>query len=812
MMPYTMENPPDWLKRLPRGAVRIGIDVYNRVLDDSGDKERARKAAWAAIKAKYKKDDDKWRAKQTAAGRERPGIIHFQAARQADDTGLVWEVVLIAPGLSASWPRFYWSEEVLAAAVGVFAGVDINAYELTADFFTHLPIPDINQLENVKRFLAAKKVGWVEKTWYEPGVGIKAEIRFAKSQAWLPEMLADGIAAGKDDILGLSIDSRIKGVDILVDDMTVVWVTEIVSCSSVDVVTHPAAGGRFLRAVAALSDNINQGGKPMNWKDRLIALIAQARADLLDGKDRAALTDEEVVALAQMAMEEPQSAKRKEPGKKDPADPKHAAQGLSLEQVQEKIAEALAGYRAESEARAACARTLGTTLAASGLPEMAAARVRSQFDGKLFEPAELDAAVKAEKDYLAQLAQPKLDLPDQTRAVVGIGTIERARMAVDRMFGLTEADMKTLAAATRLDNKPLFEDLRAAQAIEGYSDVPAFSGLREMYEFFTGDPEVTGVFNRAGLPAELRASQDINSGTFTYVLGNTLARRFVRDYREVNYLEDLLISVRKPVRDFRQQEAVMVGYFPDLATVDPETGDYQEISSVTDEESTYSLAQKGNLLTFSRKTIINDDVTLILRLVGRLGRSARRTHGKYVWNFFSSNATCSDTTAWFTSGHGNYTTSALAWATAIAAYKALAKMTEKDSGERIGLLDDPSIKPVLVGPIDLMETVQQIAEDDHYYATNDLTDKTRNPLYGKIKGQTVTLLTDTNNWGLLMPPDVVDMVEMGYLNGHQDPEMFVADSPQAEQVFVADKVRYKIRHEYAGALVDFASGYGGVVA
>ena len=41
--------------------------------------------------------------------------------------------------------------------------------------------------------------------------------------------------------------------------------------------------------------------------------------------------------------------------------------------------------------------------------------------------------------------------------------------------------------------------------------------------------------------------------------------------------------------------------------------------------------------------------------------------------------------------------------------------------------------------------------------------------------------------------------------------MFVADSPQSEQVFVADKIRHKIRHEYAGAVVAYQSGYKAVV-
>ena len=170
---------------------------------------------------------------------------------------------------------------------------------------------------------------------------------------------------------------------------------------------------------------------------------------------------------------------------------------------------------------------------------------------------------------------------------MGIGTIERAQMAVDRMFNLTGEDMLAMSRMERLDHQPFFDDpiLRSKQDLEGFDDVPTFSGLREMYDFFTGDHEVTGRFNRKNLPPDMRSSMDITSATFSYILGNTMGRRLVKDYREINYQEALLISTRKPAKDFRQQEAVNVGYFGDLDTVDPETADYEEIAAVTDEES-----------------------------------------------------------------------------------------------------------------------------------------------------------------------------------------------------------------------------------
>jgi hypothetical protein len=568
----------------------------------------------------------------------------------------------------------------------------------------------------------------------------------------------------------------------VVDGKPVFKVLKFVAADSVDIVTRPAAGGKFNRAVASMPA---QNKEAQTMKKTLWDLIAKLRPDLLKGKVFDTITDQDVEAIAKMAMEPATGG-----GGQDPTDSKTVAE----------LKNEVAVLR--------CGMALDRALAASELPEIAQTRIRATFAGKAFKDEDLTRAIADEKDYLAKInTQADPDPVSSSGIRVGLGTYERACMAVDRLFGLTAADLTALAAHRRLDNQPFFEDVRSAQDIGDYDKIPGFTGLREMYTFFTGDREVNGRFDRKNLPAELRSRMDVTSATFTYVLGNTLGRRLVALYKDFKYREELLISIRKAVKDFRTQEAVLVGGFGDVATVDPESGDYAEISGVTDEESTYTLGQKGNLLTITRKTIINDDISIVQRLIAGLARALRRTHAKYVWSFFIDNATCSDGTAWFTGGHGNLGATALSHATALVAYLALAGMTEKDSDEPLGLLDDPDVKPALVGPMALLATIEQIANEEFYYSSNDLTTKVPNALKGKVIPVPFSLLTDANDWGMILPPSVADCVEMGYLNGRQEPEMFVADSPQSEQVFVADKIRHKVRHEYAGAQIDYRSGY-----
>jgi len=705
---------------------------------------------------------------------------------QKDPEGAEWEVTICEPGFSKHHPPWYLAEDVLREAADLFEGVDVNLYELPEA--THVP----DTLFDIKRLLAKNKVGWIDNVRYVAGEGLKGVLHFLDSAKWLGRNLVEGIKKAVP-IYGLSYDCPVRAKKDVIDGQLALVVKKFLAADSVDIVTRPAAGGKFIRAVASRQAQTQKRRRIMD-REQLLALIKEKRPDLLEGKELDSITDEEVIGLARMAMEP--SAQ----GQGGAGDPSGGGGGEPAYATKEE----LDLWR--------CEMSLSNKLEASDLPEPARERIRAVFGGKVFKAEDLDKAIADEKDYLAKMAQSagreEGMVIASTRITGGLRSFEKIQMACDRMFGLSQEDMKFAVGHRTLENKPFFEDLeaRSKQDYEEYDDVPAFSSIREMYTLLTGDPDVSGRFNRRKLPAELRAMADITSATFSYVLGNTLGRRLVRSYRKMDFKEDLLISIRKTVKDFRQQEAVLVGGFPDIATVDPEAADYQEIASVSDEESTYTVGAKGNLLTITRKTIINDDISLIQRLVDGFARAFARTHGKYVWNFFINNSNCTDGTAWFTSSHGNLGSSALSHSTAYTAWKFLAKTTEKDSGERIGLIDG-SFKLNLVGPPDIKNLMSRIAHEEFYYSSDDLTTKLPNPLYEEVEDHVIALLTDTDDWGLLLPPDVIDTIEIGYLNGREEPEFFVADSPQSEQVFVADKIRHKGRHEYAGAVIDYRSGY-----
>ena len=77
--------------------------------------------------------------------------------------------------------------------------------------------------------------------------------------------------------------------------------------------------------------------------------------------------------------------------------------------------------------------------------------------------------------------------------------------------------------------------------------------------------------------------------------------------------------------------------------------------------------------------------------------------------------------------------------------------------------------------------------------------------------QSPFLRGDENNYYISAKTSDVEGVEIGFLNGKEEPEILVQDQPTVGNVFTHDTIRYKVRHEYGGAVVDFRAFAGSIV-
>ena len=71
--------------------------------------------------------------------------------------------------------------------------------------------------------------------------------------------------------------------------------------------------------------------------------------------------------------------------------------------------------------------------------------------------------------------------------------------------------------------------------------------------------------------------------------------------------------------------------------------------------------------------------------------------------------------------------------------------------------------------------------------------------------------TDTNNWFLAASPQDIVGLEVSFLDGKEEPELYVQDQETVGSVFTNDKITFKMRHIYGGAILDYRAFDGSIV-
>jgi hypothetical protein len=681
-------------------------------------------------------------------------ILAAAGASSDPDYGYKWRVQVVEYGLGKDG-RINWPKGPLVAALSLYDGAKVFALNESQHLASQKPFG-----KSVREL-----VGWL-KDPVDTGTGIEADFYILKSAGWLRDGLVDSHERGNPTLFGLSHDVSAKAVTKVVAGKKVKEPVEIMAVE-VDVVYDPTNNGKFIRLAAAHAP----GEESVMNRERLLAALKSARPDLFAKVNRETVTEEELLGL----LSQPPAAN---PGAGDDLDGKiqaavkTAVEAMGTPGVQSKDLEKVQLL--------AAGMTLDKELTASKLPESTQAKLRKRFENKVFELTDLQAAIKEEKEDIDKLLGSGNVTGAGGTIRAGRDSTEKLQAAVDSLFGV--------------------------QVGEQFRDIPAFRSLRAAYVEITGDTEVRGYLD-PNAPQRLQAA--FGSATFAYVLGNTLYRRMIQDYREIpDYGISRIVGPNiRNARDFRTMESVRIGYYGDLPDVGTEVEAYPNLGELSDEKIDYALNQKGGIISITRVMIINDDMRAVTKIISRLPRAARRTLAKRCWNKFIDNATYEgDSKAIFHADHGNLGSTAYAIASALAAKVAMAKMTEPGSGERLQL------RPVTVAfPSDLYGTVKALNEWQP--ATDDLTEA--NPMYGFFKPEGMVecpFMTDTNDWMMFADPNEVEILELAFLNGQQEPEMFVADVPTTGNMFVRDQVDYKIRHEYECELPDYRGAYKAVVA
>lgn len=424
--------------------------------------------------------------------------------------------------------------------------------------------------------------------------------------------------------------------------------------------------------------------------------------------------------------------------------------------------------------------------------------------------ADARAAVHASK--LPQIAKDRL----LTRFAEAVGieelTADKVKAAIEGEAAYGNS-FRESAPVTGLGAVSVESGETQAQAVDrmlddlltGKRGQGVVTSLREAYIQITGDTKVTGLvrdcdFGRLREAAGDNFREAVSAATFADILGNSITRRMLQLYQTNPLYSDWrdLVDV-VPVNDFRSQERTRVGGYGNLPAV-AENGPYTALTTPDDEKATYTLSKRGGTETISLEAIANDDVGLFRRLPQLLSNAAARTLYEFILDFLSTNANIYDGTALFVAGHANLGTAALDATAFAAARLRMQKQAELTSGKRLGLL----LKHLYV-PADM----EQLAYDLFVRATNNDETFVQSQ---KPKVHVVPYWTDANNWYATADKSQIPLIELGFYGGNEDPELFVQDNPTQGSLFSNDQIKYKIRHIYNGAVMDFRGFDGSIVA
>jgi hypothetical protein len=350
--------------------------------------------------------------------------------------------------------------------------------------------------------------------------------------------------------------------------------------------------------------------------------------------------------------------------------------------------------------------------------------------------------------------------------------------------------------------------------MEDIDKVPRFRSFREAYLTITGDTHFTGQLKEA---KDLhRFTEALTTSSWAEILGDSITRRMIVEYKrpEMNDWRKIIPpGYITSVPDFRTNKRMRMGGYGTLPSV-AESGTYTELTSPTDEEASYSVSKYGGLETITMEMIADDDMGAILRIPVNLGRTASITLYRFVLDFIKVNAAVTyDSKALFHADHANLGAAALSATSLLAAKIAMADQTAYGaSTDILGLVPRWLLVPNELQDIAFRLTTSGMsigsAESSARYTD---TEPNIHSTYG-LKVILVPYWTDANDWALVCDPADCPTLEVGFFQGREEPELFVQDQPTSGSMFTADKITYKIRHIYGGAVLDHRGMYKAVVS
>jgi phage major head subunit gpT-like protein len=296
-----------------------------------------------------------------------------------------------------------------------------------------------------------------------------------------------------------------------------------------------------------------------------------------------------------------------------------------------------------------------------------------------------------------------------------------------------------------------------------------------------------------GSPRDEVAFSALTTSDFPNILANVANKTLREGYQAApRTFTDFCRQVS--ATDFKPVNRVQLSDLPALQPLN-EAGEYHRTAPI-DSKQTYSLATFGEVVTITRKTVINDDLGALTRIPFQLGVAAATLESNTVWAVITGNQVMmEDNLNLFIAGHKNLLTGANSalGVPALAAGRAAFRQQKGPKGTPLNLT--PSF---LIVPTALETAALQLIAPINLVATTDPT---------KVIPEWVRTLTpvieprldavSTTGWYLATRPGLIDTIEFCYLEGQDG--VYI----ETRQGFDVDGYEIKARLDFAAAAIDY---------
>ena len=332
--------------------------------------------------------------------------------------------------------------------------------------------------------------------------------------------------------------------------------------------------------------------------------------------------------------------------------------------------------------------------------------------------------------------------------------------------------------------------------------------------------------NKGGLAPHKRAyllQEAMTTSDFPYLFGEVLDRQLLAGFKDTPQVMARVLR-RSTVRDFRTVHRYEISDGDQKLEVVAEKGEY--LASDRDEAKYYYAIKKyGRQFDISWEAIINDDLGALKDTPMRFAKAARRTEEFVLTSLFFNAAGALDAYFSVANGGAAVTNTPLTIANLETAVEAMAAYRDQGASPIMNKPKYLMIPPALeftarqiLTSANKMWVMSTVAATVPYPTTNVLAQYGLEILINPWLPIIVTTGTlGATSWALFSDPGDIAAGEVGFLSGHETPELFMKSSDQvtvggglADPMggdFATDNIFYKVRHCLGGVTLSGRAGF-----